>query len=112
MHQKNNKLYSEKNPTFCFVLGYGQLTNNVVTVSGKQRRNSAIHIGVSIFSAKLPSHPAATQHRAEFPVLYSRSLLVIHFKNSSVYMLIPSSLTIPSPILPHPCNHKFSCLSL
>ena len=30
-------------------------------------------------------------------MLYSRSLLVIHFKYSSVYMSIPNSLTIPSP---------------
>ena len=41
-------------------------------------------------------------------MLYSRSLLVIHFKYSSVYMFIPNSLTIsslhPSPT---PSNHKF-----
>ena len=30
-------------------------------------------------------------------MLDSRSLLVIHFKYSSVYMSIPNSLTIPSP---------------
>ena len=30
-------------------------------------------------------------------MLYSRSLLVIHFKYSGVYMLIPNPLTIPSP---------------
>ena len=30
-------------------------------------------------------------------MLYSRSLLVIHFKYSSVSMSIPNSLTIPSP---------------
>ena len=30
-------------------------------------------------------------------LLYSRSLLVIHFKYSSVYMSIPNSLTVPSP---------------
>ena len=40
---------------------------------------------------------AATQHWAEFPMLYRRLLLVIHFKYSSVYMSILNSLTIPSP---------------
>ena len=46
-----------------------------------------------------PPTQAATQHWAKFPVLDSRSLLVIHFKYSSVYMSIPNSLTIP---FPHP----------
>ena len=36
-----------------FVLGYSQLTNNVVTVSGEQQRDSAIHIHISI----LPQTP-------------------------------------------------------
>ena len=46
-----------------------------------------------------PPIQAATWHWAEFPVLYSRSLLVIHFKYSRVYMSIPKSLIIP---FPHP----------
>ena len=33
----------------------------------------------------------------EFPVLYSRSFLIIHFIYSSVYMLIPNSYFIPPP---------------
>ena len=36
---------------------------------------------------------------AYFPVLYNRSLMVIYFKYSSVYMSIPTSQTIPSPPL-------------
>ena len=44
-----------------------------------------------------PPIQAATWHWAEFPVLSRRSLLVIHFKYSSVYMLIPNSPKIPSP---------------
>ena len=36
-----------------------------------------------------PSIRPATSHWAEFHVLYSRSLLVIHFKYNSVYMSIP-----------------------
>ena len=52
------------------------------------------------FSPRLPPIQAATQHWAEFPVLYTRSSLVIHFQYGSVSMSIPNSLTIPSPILP------------
>ena len=39
-------------------------------------------------------------------MLYSRSLLVIHFKYSSVYMSIPNYLTISSPH--HPPSHLFT----
>ena len=42
--------------TFYFVLGYSWLTNNVVIVSGEQRRDSAICIHVSILpQTPLPS---------------------------------------------------------
>ena len=46
----NTRMYLKikKNKTFCFVLGYSQLTDNGVTISGEQRRDSAIHIDVSI----------------------------------------------------------------
>ena len=48
------------------------------------------------FFPKLPSHPGChitwSRH-----VLHSRSLSVIHFKYSRVYMSIPNSLTILSP---------------
>ena len=40
-----------------------------------------------------PPVQVATSHRAEFPVLDGRSLLVIHFKYSSVYMSISNSLS-------------------
>ena len=43
---------------------------------------------------------AATWHWAEFPVLSSRSLLVLHVKYSSVSMSIPDSLTITPPSFP------------
>ena len=53
----------------------------VVTVSGEQQRDSAIHIHVSVLpQPQLPFSQAATYHWAEFHVLNSRSLLVIHFK--------------------------------
>ena len=38
-----------------------------------------------------------TEYWAVFPVLYSRSLLVIYFKYSSVYMSISNSQSIPPP---------------
>ena len=58
--------------------------NNVVIVSGGQRRDSATHMNVFILH-HIPL-PSAT---------YSRSL-IIHFKNSSMFMSILNSLTILS----------------
>ena len=53
------------------------------------------------------SLPFRLLHNMEqFPVQYSRSLPVIHFIYSSVYMSIPNSLTIPQ-LYPSPHNHKF-----
>ena len=49
------------------------------------------------FSSKLPSHPGCHITLSRVPSAYNSFLLVIHFKYSSVYMSIPSSLTIPSP---------------
>ena len=65
-----------------------------MVVWGEQQRDSTIHIYVSILSqTPLPSH------WVEFPLLYSRSLLVIHYKCCSVCMSIIKSLTTPSPHL-------------
>ena len=67
--------------------------------------------GLSHTYTGIPSPPdspptqAATCHGPEFPVLDSRSLLVLHVKYSCVSRSIPNSLTIPSPIL-LPINHK------
>ena len=79
-------------------------------VSGGQQRDSAIciHVSILIHTPLPPRVPHNTEQRSllyckntEF--LYSRSLLVVHLKYSSVYMPIPNSLTIPSP---HPsCWH-------
>ena len=57
------------------------------------------------FSLNFPAHPGCHKTLTEFPVLYSRSLLVIHFKYSSVYMSIPNSLTVSFP-QSYPGNHK------
>ena len=45
------------------------------------------------------------EYWVEFPVLYSRSLLVIYFIYSSVYMSIPISQFIPPPL--PPSNDEF-----
>ena len=56
-----------------------------------EQRDSAMHAHVSILSqTPLPSRLAV------FLLLYSRFLLVIHFKYSRVYMLIPISRAVPS----------------
>ena len=63
---------------FNFILEYSWLTNNTVTISCEQQRDSAIHIHVPILP-QTPLLQAATKHWAEFPVLYGKTLLVIHF---------------------------------
>ena len=52
-------------------------------VSGKQEGTQPF-IYMYPFSPKLPSHPGCHITLTEFSELYSRSLLVIHFKYSSV----------------------------
>ena len=52
---------------------------------------------------------AATWCWAEFHVVYSKSLLVIHFRDSCVHMTMPDSLTIPFPhSLPLETTSSFS----
>ena len=68
--------------------------------------------GLSLTFTRIRSPPspspiqAATEQGAEFPVLHSRSLLVLHFKYGNMYMLIPNSLTIFPPVPPRG-HHKF-----
>ena len=58
-----------------------------MTISGGHQRNSAIHIHTYTYTC-IHSPPdfsriqAATQHWAEFPVPFSRSLVFIHFRYS------------------------------
>ena len=73
--------------------------SNVVIVSHEQRSTSAVYIHVSTLPQILL--PSRLVHNIEqFHVLYYRSLLIIHFKYSSVYMTFPKSLIIPSPQQP------------
>ena len=66
------------------------------------RKDTQPHIYMYPFSPKWPFHPGCHIVLSRVPVLYSGSLLVIHFKYTSVYMSIPNSLTIPSPHPPPP----------
>ena len=76
----------------------------IVIVSSGQQRDSVIHIYIYPLPLKLPFHPGC--HITPSRVLHSRTLSVIRFKYSSVYLLIPDSLTILSPQRP-PSNCKF-----
>ena len=60
-------------------MGYNQLTNNIVIVSGEQQRDSAIHMCIHS-PPNSPPIQTVSSHWAEFHVLYCRSLLVIHLK--------------------------------
>ena len=62
------------------------------------------------FFPKLPPIHATIYHQAEFPVLYSRTLLVFHFNYSRMDMSIPNSLSLLPILPPHPGNHKFILL--
>ena len=82
------------------------MIDTVVIVSSGQKRASAIHSHVSILPKS--SLPSRLPHEIEqFPVIFRRSLLVTHFKYSTVYMSIPNFLTVPSLLHFHPANHKF-----
>ena len=62
-----------------FVLGYSQLANNVVVVSGELRRDSATHGHVSILPQTLPSHPGGHMTFSRVPcAIHSRSSTVGH----------------------------------
>ena len=65
------------------------LIYNVVLVSSVRQSDSFIHIHISILFQML--FPCSLLQNIEFPVLYRRSLLIIYFMYSSVYLLIPNS---------------------
>ena len=89
---------------FCFYICIEiELLYNVVLVSSIQPSDSImcmykyiysyIRIYKYVYSFFFQSLPLkiTTGCRVEFPVLYRRSLLIICFINSSVYILIPNS---------------------
>ena len=75
----------------------GKASKQCSVDSGEPWRDSAVHIHVSILpQSPLPSR-LARKLWVEFHVLYNRSLLVIHFEYSIVYMTFPNSLNVPPP---------------
>ena len=83
--------------TFYFVLGCSQLTNKIVIVSGKQRRDSATHTHVPILpQTPLPWTVMLTLSSLPSAAQFSRSLLVIHLNYARVYMSISNFLNTDS----------------
>ena len=74
---------------------------NVALVSCVQQSHSVIHIHIFILFQILFSYRLS--QNTEFPVLYSRPVLLIHLIYSSVYVYVNPNLPIyPSPPLPPP----------
>ena len=61
-----------------------ELIYNFVLVSGVQQSDSVIYISILF---RLFSHSSIIEYWKEFPVLYSRSLLIIYFIYGTVYTL-------------------------
>ena len=88
---------------FYFVLGYSQLTNNVVIVLGEQQRDSAIYIHVSILpQPPLPSRLPCNIEQSSICYIVGHCWLSI--LNTAVCRC--PSLTVPFSHLP-PGNQKF-----
>ena len=67
------------------------MIKNVVIVLGAQQSESAMHIHVSILPQNSPPTKAATSHWDQTSLCYT--VMVIHFKFGSMYMLTSNSLT-------------------
>ena len=70
------------------------LTYNVVFISDVQQSESVRHTYIHSFSGSFPIW-ITTQYWLDFPVLYSRFVLLIYFIYSRVYLLILTSQFIP-----------------
>ena len=89
---------------FVFLLA---LIYNVMLVSAVYKVNQ-LHIYMYAFLDSFPIY-IFTEYCVESPVLCSRSLLVIYFIYSSVYMLIqPPNLFLPLPFSPLVAIRSFS----
>ena len=71
---------------------------NVITVSGEQWRDSAMHIYVSILPQTLFPSRLARNIWIEFHTLYNRSLLAIHFEYNCVLPKLPNCPFPPGAI--------------
>ena len=78
-----------------------QLIYSVVLFSAAQHRESAITVHIStLFEILSPHSSFQSTDSSSLCYTYSRSLLVIYFIRSSVYMFIPISQLIPLPFSP------------
>ena len=81
---------------FYFVLAYGWF-----------KMFCQFHLNNKVIEYFLPSY-VIRERWAEFPVIHSRSLLVVHFEHSTVYMSIPHSLTLSPALYPALTESLFS----
>ena len=71
-----------------------QLIYSVESISAIQQSDPLIHIYTLFFVCYLPSC-SIPRDWLQFPVLYSRTSLLIHSKSNSLYFLTPNSQSIP-----------------
>ena len=96
---------------FCFVFTLKFLCVSYLISSdnqpclGIQQSDSVVQIRVSVLFQIFFSNLSYYRILREFPVLYSRSLLIFCFKYSSVCMSVPNSHPTLSPLLSN--NHIF-----
>lgn len=64
--------------SFLFCIETEPIINISVVIFLKMNSKGILHMRISIL-LQLPSHPGSHMHQAEFPTLYSRPLLLIHF---------------------------------
>ena len=88
-----------------FLIFLLELIYNVVPISAVQQSDPVRNIYTFLFSYFLPSC-SIPRDWIEFPVLYSRTSLLIHSKSNSLHLLTPNSPSIPfsPPLLLG--NHK------
>ena len=68
-----------------------------MSISAAQHSDPVIHIHTFFFLYYLPSCSSTTDW-IEFPVLHSRTSLLIHSKWNCLHLLTPNSQSIPSPL--------------
>ena len=69
--------------------------NNAVIVPGGQQKDSAIYTCIHS-PPNSPFHPGCRITWSRAPCGYRRTLMVTHFKYSSVYIMVSNSLSLPS----------------
>ena len=91
MSKDRNEFFPRQNLDTVFFKKNLSLVYHIVLVSGVQQSDSFIYIHISIVFQILFPCRVLQNTEYEFPMLYSRSLVIIYFMYSSVYLLIPNS---------------------